>query len=189
MSVELIARDMHVFVQIHTHHFCNFDHFIFVHGENSHDTNGMIAYMVTADSELSPPDMKLFIKKYDRIRNGGISIVIGNIVLITITRGGPYQHRFMCGRKQWSNDINESNYNMQPIIIQPAVRTIRISRANIIIQIDPPDGSTKLVITTNVKCALLVAVVVVVVAAVVVVVVVVAIVVVVVVAIVVVLLV
>ena len=26
-----------------------------------------------------------------------------------ITRGGPCQHGFMCGCKQWSNDINESN--------------------------------------------------------------------------------
>ena len=25
------------------------------------------------------------------------------------TRGGPCQHGFMCGCKQWSNDINESN--------------------------------------------------------------------------------
>ena len=27
------------------------------------------------------------------------------------TRGGPCQHGFMCGCKQWSNDINESNNN------------------------------------------------------------------------------
>ena len=26
-----------------------------------------------------------------------------------ITRGGPCHHGFMCGCKQWSNDINESN--------------------------------------------------------------------------------
>ena len=25
------------------------------------------------------------------------------------TRGGPCQHGFMCGCRQWSNDINESN--------------------------------------------------------------------------------
>ena len=25
------------------------------------------------------------------------------------SRGGPCQHGFMCGCKQWSNDINESN--------------------------------------------------------------------------------
>ena len=43
--------------------------------------------------------------------------------IIVYTRGGPCQHGFMCGCKQWSNDINESNYNMQPItIIQFAVR-------------------------------------------------------------------
>ena len=28
----------------------------------------------------------------------------------------------MCGCKQWSTDINESNYNMQPITIEFAVR-------------------------------------------------------------------
>ena len=46
---------------------------------------------------------------------------------------------------------NESNYNMQPITIQFAVRllrigyvrTIRISRENNMIQIDLPDGSIK----------------------------------------------
>ena len=43
--------------------------------------------------------------------------------IIVKTRGGPCQHGFMCGCKQWSNDINESNLNMQPItIIQFAVR-------------------------------------------------------------------
>ena len=29
---------------------------------------------------------------------------------------------FMCGCKQWNTDINESNYNMQPITIKFAVR-------------------------------------------------------------------
>ena len=29
--------------------------------------------------------------------------------IIDSTRGGPCQHGFMCGYKQWSNDINESN--------------------------------------------------------------------------------
>ena len=29
--------------------------------------------------------------------------------IFSITRGGPCQHGFMCGCKQWSNDINESN--------------------------------------------------------------------------------
>ena len=29
--------------------------------------------------------------------------------IIVKTRGGPRQHGFMCGCKQWSNDINESN--------------------------------------------------------------------------------
>ncbi len=38
------------------------------------------------------------------------------------TRGGPCQHGFMCGCKQWSNDINDSNQNMQSITIQFAVR-------------------------------------------------------------------
>ena len=38
------------------------------------------------------------------------------------TRRGPCQHGFMCGCKQWSTDINESNYNMQPITIKFSVR-------------------------------------------------------------------
>ena len=38
------------------------------------------------------------------------------------TRRGPCQHGFMCGCRQWSTDINESNYNMQPITIKFAVR-------------------------------------------------------------------
>ena len=43
--------------------------------------------------------------------------------LFRYTRGGPCQHGFMCGCKQWCNDINESNWNMHPItIIQFAVR-------------------------------------------------------------------
>ena len=51
------------------------------------------------------------------------TIEVHCIVLYCITRGCPCQHRFMCGCKQWSNDINESNYNMQPItIIKFAVR-------------------------------------------------------------------
>ena len=53
----------------------------------------------------------------------------------------------MCGFNQQSNDINESNYNMQPITIQFTVgyvRTIWISRENNIIQIDLRDGSVKL---------------------------------------------
>ena len=29
--------------------------------------------------------------------------------IIVKTRGGPCQHGFMCGCRQWSNDINESN--------------------------------------------------------------------------------
>ena len=29
--------------------------------------------------------------------------------VIVGSRGGPCQHGFMCGCKQWSNDINESN--------------------------------------------------------------------------------
>ena len=31
--------------------------------------------------------------------------------VVGYTRGGPWQHGFMCGCKQWSNDINESNNN------------------------------------------------------------------------------
>ena len=31
------------------------------------------------------------------------------LLLFVYTRGGPCQHEFMCGCKQWSNDINESN--------------------------------------------------------------------------------
>ena len=48
------------------------------------------------------------------------------------TRGGPCQHGFMCGCRQWSNDINESNYNnMQPItIIQFTVRVGAYVRTN-----------------------------------------------------------
>ena len=38
----------------------------------------------------------------------------GNTLFITViavleTRGGPCQHGFMCGCRQWSNAINESN--------------------------------------------------------------------------------
>ena len=52
-------------------------------------------------------------------------------VIIFRTRGGPCQHVVMCGCKQWSNDINESNYNMQPItIIQFAVRVGAYVRTN-----------------------------------------------------------
>ena len=32
----------------------------------------------------------------------------------------------MCGCKQWSTDINESNYNMQPITIKFAVRVLYV---------------------------------------------------------------
>ena len=47
--------------------------------------------------------------------------------IVGYTRGGPCQHGFMCGCRQWSNPINESNYNMQPItIIQFAVIIIII---------------------------------------------------------------
>ena len=42
--------------------------------------------------------------------------------LLRYTRRGPCQHGFMCGCEQWSNNISESNYNMQPITIQFAVR-------------------------------------------------------------------
>ena len=47
-----------------------------------------------------------------------IQLVLGTFV-VWIIRGVPCQHGFMCGCKQWSNDIN-------------------------IIQIDLPDGNTKL---------------------------------------------
>ena len=30
-------------------------------------------------------------------------------VILYVTRGCPCQHGFMCGCRQWSNDINESN--------------------------------------------------------------------------------
>ena len=51
--------------------------------------------------------------------------------LFGITRGDPCQHGFMCGCEQWSNYINESNYNMQPItIIQFAVREGAYVRTN-----------------------------------------------------------
>ena len=55
----------------------------------------------------------------------------------------------MCGCKHWSDDINESNYNMLHNTIHFAVRVpkdycIWISRENNIIQSDLPDGSTKL---------------------------------------------
>ena len=68
-------------------------------------------------------------------------------VVVCTTRGFPCQHGVMCGCKQWSNDVDVSNYNMQSITIQFAVRvlkTIRISTEYNIIQIDLPDGSTKL---------------------------------------------
>ena len=37
------------------------------------------------------------------------SLTLSIVLLSECTRGGPCQHGFMCGRKQWSNDINESN--------------------------------------------------------------------------------
>ena len=43
-------------------------------------------------------------------------------MMFVYTRRGPCQHGFMRGCKQWSTDINESNYNMQPITIKFAVR-------------------------------------------------------------------
>ena len=50
---------------------------------------------------------------------------------------GQCQHGLMCGCKQCSNDINESKYN--------AAHNISIRRKeNDIMQIDLPDGSTKL---------------------------------------------
>ena len=55
----------------------------------------------------------------------------GNFYNSYNTRGGPCQHGFMCGCKQWSNDINERNYNMQPFtIIQFAVRVGAYVRTN-----------------------------------------------------------
>ena len=42
--------------------------------------------------------------------------------IVFLTRRGPCQHGFMCGCEQWSNNISESNYNMQPITITFAVR-------------------------------------------------------------------
>ena len=46
-----------------------------------------------------------------------------NIILFALlysTRGGPCQHGFMCGCKQWSNDINEgSGYGYRTV---PGVR-------------------------------------------------------------------
>ena len=52
-----------------------------------------------------------------------IGVRIGD-VLYNSTRGNPCQHGFMFGYryKQWSNDISESNKNMQPIPIQFTVR-------------------------------------------------------------------
>ena len=44
------------------------------------------------------------------------------VLFLLHTRRGPCQHGFMCGCEQWSNNISESNYNMQPITIQFAVR-------------------------------------------------------------------
>ena len=40
------------------------------------------------------------------VRQGGI---LSPYLFNVYTRGGPCQHGFMCGCKQWSNDINESN--------------------------------------------------------------------------------
>ena len=44
------------------------------------------------------------------------------VLIFWSTRRGPCQHGFMCGCEQWSNNISESNYNMQPITIKFAVR-------------------------------------------------------------------
>ena len=57
-----------------------------------------------------------------RIPLAGLLNFGGNLVctLFVYTRAVRCQHRFMCGCncKQWSNDINESNFFMQPITIQ-----------------------------------------------------------------------
>ena len=51
--------------------------------------------------------------------------------LLSLLEGGRASTGFMCGCKQWSNDIDESNYNMQPItIIQFAVSVGAYVRTN-----------------------------------------------------------
>ena len=34
---------------------------------------------------------------------------VKSILILGTTRGGPCQHGFMCGCRQWSNNMNESN--------------------------------------------------------------------------------
>ena len=59
-----------------------------------------------------------------------IDLIIISSFCYMPTRGGPCQHGGMCGCKQCSNDVNESNYNMQPITIQLAVRACETKLSN-----------------------------------------------------------
>ena len=63
-------------------------------------------------------------------RNKWIIIIIIILAVVWKTRRGPCQHWFMCGCEQWSNNISESNYNMQQITIKFAVRVRKDYRPN-----------------------------------------------------------